>query len=53
MFISRKKEIINLTSFDQSKLKNIGKFYNIYNEIDYIKEIFEINFRKVKNFNKN
>ena len=38
MFVEKQKEIINLTSFDQSYLKNIGKFYNLFGEMEYIKE---------------
>lgn len=38
IFVERQKEVLNLTSFDQSNLESIGKFYNIYNEIEYIKE---------------
>jgi len=38
MFIDKHKEVLNLTSFNQSNLQNINKFYNIYNEVHYIKE---------------
>lgn len=48
MFVEKQKEVLNLTSFDQSNLQNIGKFYNIYNEIEYLKEDVVKLFKQVK-----
>jgi len=36
--IEKEKIVKNLTSFDESNLESIGKFYNIFNEIEYIRE---------------
>lgn len=48
MFVEKQKEVLNITSFNQSNLQNIGKFYNMYNEIEYIKEEIMKLFKQVK-----
>ena len=50
MFVEKQKEVLNITIFNQSNLQNIGKFYNMYNEIEYIKEEIMKLFKQVKIF---
>jgi len=43
----KNKPLNNITSFDISGLKGIGKFYDIYNEVKYVKANFIKIFKEV------